>query len=122
MKIRIKGNSIRIRLTRTEVATLCEEGAILETTRFPSGIFTYGVLLMDNQDSLNASLENDRIHFYLPRNMAEGWPNNETVGFEEWLHLTDDSSLHLLLEKDFQCLEVRSEDESDQYPNPKALL
>ncbi len=122
MKIRIKGNSIRIRLTRTEVAKLCEEGNIHETTQFPSAQFTYEVLLSQEKDALCATLEDARIRFYLPAKLAENWPINETVGFEEWVNLNENSSLHLLLEKDFQCLEVRAEDESDQYPNPKALL
>ncbi|MBT8321636.1 MAG: hypothetical protein KJO90_08230 [Eudoraea sp.] len=122
MKIRIKGNSIRIRLTRSEVTLLCGEGLIRETTQFPSGIFSYEVTLSDNYDALNASLEDSGIRFFLPKRLAENWPVNETVGFEEWVKLGDDTSLHLLLEKDFQCLEVRAEDESDQYPNPKAIL
>ena len=122
MKIRIKGNSIRIRLTRTEVAKLCEEGIIRESTQFPSGSFTYEVVLTEKQEMLHASFEDNCIRFYLPKKLSENWPDNEIVGFEEWLSLANDNSLHLLLEKDFQCLEVRSEDESDQYPNPKAIL
>ncbi|MCX2719637.1 DUF7009 family protein [Lentiprolixibacter aurantiacus] len=122
MKIRIKGNSIRLRLTRNEVADLCTKGFIRETTRFPSGLFRYEVMISEVHNTLNAALEDNSICFYLPRKLSENWPDNETVGFEEWLPLTNDSTLHLLLEKDFQCLEARSEDESDQYPNPKALL
>ena len=122
MKIRIKGNSVRIRLTRTEVENLCEHGVISETTRFPSDTFTYEVLLTDEQENLNASIENTCIRFYLPQKLAENWPDNETVGFDAYVPLDNEATLHLLLEKDFQCLEVRSEDESDQYPNPKALL
>lgn len=122
MKIRIKGNSIRIRLTRPEVNVLCNEGQIQETTEFPTGLFSYEVMLSDTQENLSAALEENRIRFSLPEKLAENWPTNETVGFEEWVKLPNDTALHLLLEKDFQCLEVRSEDESDQYPNPKAIL
>jgi hypothetical protein len=122
MKIRIKGNSIRIRLTRPEVNVLCNEGQIRETTQFPTGLFSYEVMLSDTQENLSAALEENRIRFSLPEKLAENWPTNQTVGFEEWVKLPNDTALHLLLEKDFQCLEVRSEDESDQYPNPKAIL
>ncbi|MCE2612194.1 hypothetical protein LVD13_04355 [Flavobacteriaceae bacterium D16] len=122
MKIRIKGNSIRIRLTRSEVAILCTEGLIREITQFPTGKFNYEVILSDELETLSADLQENGICFSLPKNLAVNWPDNDTVGFEEWVKLTNDTSLHLLLEKDFQCLEVRAEDESDQYPNPKAIL
>ncbi|MDX1315399.1 MAG: hypothetical protein R3356_07845 [Eudoraea sp.] len=122
MKIRIKGNSIRIRLTRSEVSDLCANGVIRETTQFPSGSFTYEVVQSDQLESLTASLADQGIRLSLPGKLLENWADNETLGFKEWLPLTDGSSLHLLVEKDFQCLEVREEDESDQYPNPKALL
>ena len=122
MKIRIKGNSIRIRLTRPEVAELCEKGSISEKTCIPKGVFSYGVQLSETEEHLRASMENNSICLYLPHVLAENWADNETVGFEERVPLANGDSLHLLLEKDFQCLEVRSEDETDQYPNPKAIL
>ena len=113
VKIRIKGNSIRLRLTRTEVTDFCTKGVIRETTQFPSGLFTYEVVQSDHLETLTASLEDNNIRISLPDKLVENWQDNETVGFEECLPLPDGSSLHLLIEKDFQCLEVRAEDESD---------
>lgn len=122
MKIRIKGNAVRIRLTRSEVAQLGEAGAVREETHFPTGTFTYEVVRSGKHEVLSASLEDRLIRFYLPEELAAAWPGNETVGYENWVTINTETTLHLLLEKDFQCLEVRGEDESDQYPNPKAIL
>ena len=41
--------------------------------------------------------------------------NTDRVGFEETV-----SGLHLLVEKDFTCLDSIEEDQSDNYPNPLA--
>jgi hypothetical protein len=122
MKIRIKGNSIRIRLTRSEVARLSEQGIVRESTRFPDGVFSYEVILSKENKVLDAVFSENCIRFRLPENSGRHWPDDDRIGFEEWMPLGKDSTLHLLLEKDFQCLELRSEDESDQYPNPKATL
>lgn len=122
MKIRIKGNSVRVRLTRSEVAELCSSGIIWETTAFPSGTFRYTVELSSKVETLTADLYPNKIALYLPFTDAKPWPENEVVGFENEMELPSGEKLHLLLEKDFTCLESRGEDESDQYPNPKASL
>ena len=122
MKIRIKGNTVRIRLTRSEVAQLSETGAVREVTHFPTGTFTYEVVRSGKDDVLSASLEDRLIRFYMPEELAASWPGNEIISYENWVTINTKTTLHLLLEKDFQCLEVRGEDESDQYPNPKAIL
>ncbi|WP_375587860.1 DUF7009 family protein [Flagellimonas aurea] len=46
MKIRIKGNSIRFRLTQSEVKQLSETGSIIETTEFGPSKFQYQAKLM----------------------------------------------------------------------------
>jgi hypothetical protein len=51
--------------------------------------------------------------------MASNWDANDKVGFENTVSLKNGKTLHLLLEKDFTCLDDRGEDESDNYPNPK---
>ena len=43
MKIRIKGNVVRIRLTRSEVKRFAEEGYIEASTAFISNVFTYAL-------------------------------------------------------------------------------
>jgi len=120
MKIRIKGDSIRFRLTRTEVEKLCSEGYIEEKTPFASNNFTYAVQKR-NDPYLNATFIGNTIILHIPANLLEGWDRNDLVGFEHRMDLGEKGSLFLLLEKDFVCLDQRNDDQSDQYPNPKAL-
>lgn len=119
MKIRIRGNSIRFRLTKSEVKELCTTGRCSETTNFGKGLFTYSVRVDEKARSLEAALQPHAISMHVPPRLLNGWYENEHVGFEDVISLKYGEELHLLLEKDFVCLDDRDEDESDNYPNPK---
>lgn len=119
MKIRIKGNTIRLRLTQSEVRQLSETGTVRETTPFGPTTFRYQVALHPDIEQLQASYADNQVTLLVPETMGKTWFQDETIGFENQMVLTEGNTLHLLLEKDFTCLENRSEDESDNYPNPK---
>jgi hypothetical protein len=122
MKIRILGNSVRFRLTRTEVDTLCTKGYIENKTYFDTNVFTYAVRLVSDSKKLSAQFRDDTITLNLPKALGANWHKTEQVGFGETFSFSNNGSLSLLLEKDFTCLDERTEDQSDNYPNPKALL
>ncbi len=55
----------------------------------------------------------------LPKALAKTWVETEEVGFEANQPLENGESLYILVEKDFQCLTARpNEDESDNYAHP----
>jgi hypothetical protein len=120
MKIRILGNSLRFRLTVTEVGTLCQKGYVEEQTHFPNATFTYAVKMVKGDVPLHASLEGRSIVLSLPETLGLGWDGNSVIGFEEKQEIPG-GVLSLLLEKDFACLEKREEDDRDTYPNPKSI-
>lgn len=119
MKIRIKGNSIRFRLTQSEVKQLSETGSVAETTQFEQATFAYQVQLESNIQELEASFSQNTIILKVPEADGNNWFDSDTVGFENTMALQNGNQLHLLLEKDFACLENTNEDQSDNYPNPK---
>ncbi len=119
MKIRIKGNSIRFRLTQSEVKQLSETGSITETTEFGHNTFQYQVKLMPSIKQLKASYRDNNILMMVPEDDGKNWFHSKTVGFGHEMELNNGKKLDLLLEKDFTCLENRAEDQSDNYPNPK---
>ncbi|WP_297708023.1 hypothetical protein [uncultured Eudoraea sp.] len=122
MKIRILDNALRFRLTRSEVNTLCTKGYIEGQTIFDTAVFTYAVKLVKDSKQLTAQFKNNTITLNLPRSLGNNWHRTEQVGFSETMEFGDNRNLSLLLEKDFACLDERLEDQSDNYPNPKALL
>jgi hypothetical protein len=112
MKIRIKGNSLRYRLTKSDVAGFALNGFIEETTNFGSQIFNYA-LRRGVVDSLSATFDDNTITVYMPGYMIDEWVNTSRIGFEN-----NGSTMYLLVEKDFVCLDTVAEDQSDNYPNP----
>jgi len=121
MKIRIKGNFVRYRLTKTEVGVLAETGAIVEETCFGTGAgqkLVYALETREDITHLQADFNQQRITMYLPTGAAKNWPQEEHTGFEHIQMITPEIALHLLLEKDFVCLDETIEDQSDNYPNP----
>jgi len=120
MKIRIKDNSIRFRLTRSEVEQVCKEGFYEEKTEFNTGQFRYAVFTKEGIDNLEAYFNENRIILYLPNSYASEWLDSDKVGFEHNMPLQNGKSLFLLLEKDFVCMDDNREDQADNYPNPMA--
>jgi len=119
MKIRIKENSVRFRLTPTEVKRFCEEGSIEKTTQFSTTTFTYGVK-QKQIETLQVDFNDNTITLNVPVDFAKDWNGNDVVGLEHSEDLSDGSKFFLLLEKDFACLDNTHEDQSDKYPNPNA--
>ncbi len=116
MKIRIKGNSVRFRLTQTEVKQLCERGYVTAQTHFADATFEYAVRMNAETTQMQAQFKNGNITLFLPKALGQDWFENDRVGFEHY-----QNELYLLLEKDFTCLDNTTEDQSDNYPNPKLM-
>ncbi|MFY0592244.1 DUF7009 family protein [Roseivirga sp.] len=114
MKIRVNGNSIRLRLAPEEVTELVNTGSVSDVCAFPNGNFTYGIRATTASE-MNASFLNGFIAVQVPEGQLVEWDQNEKVGFE----FTTPSGLFLLVEKDFKCLQPRKhENESHLYENP----
>lgn len=118
MKLRIKRNSIRIRLSKTEVQELASGSLLEDSVSFSYSRFGYSVKPVSNSDLLYASYEEGIITLYVPQSLLKDWPTNTVIGFETSMPVERSGNLHLLLEKDFKCLDTTIEDQSDYYDNP----
>ena len=119
MKIRIRGNSIRFRLTRSEVQELCKKGSIEEKTEFNESPFSYCVRASNDFEDLHATFLEGTITLIIPNTLLLDWDTNDQVGFYHVQILDNGQELMLTLEKDFVCMDQTIEDQSDNYPNPK---
>ncbi len=123
MKLRLKGNSLRLRLTQSEVARLGDGGRVEEIVRFGANenqILVYELVVEPEAETLTASFQNNRITVKLPRDLARELVETERVGVGgEQVLGNETDALSLLIEKDFACLDPASgEDQSDAFPNP----
>jgi hypothetical protein len=114
MKIRIKSNSIRYRLTRSDVKQLAVTGHINDKVTFGEQSLFYEIKLTDDSH-LSSAFKNETITTFMPKSMISELISTDRVGFEN-----NNEALHLLVEKDFTCLDNVAEDQSDHYPNPLA--
>jgi hypothetical protein len=114
MKLRIKSDSLRYRLTRSDVDTLAKEGYLEDQIDFAGNPLIYSLQLTEGQE-ITASYIDNKITISLSHQMVDELLHTEKVGFEN-----RDGKLHLLVEKDFICLDEVTEDQTDNYPNPLA--
>ena len=118
MKLRIKGNSLRIRLTKTEVNIIANTGYLEEETLFGNNKFVYALQRVDEGNELSAALEENKMIIFVPSSLTKEWPANNIVGFNAEMPVADNKTLFLLIEKDFVCLDETTVDQSDNYENP----
>jgi hypothetical protein len=118
MKLRIRGDSLRLRLTQPEVATLGEGGSVEESTSFgPGASLTYAVRATGT--NVAATLGASRIEVTIPTATAKAWAAADDVGIEALQPASEGRTLRILVEKDFACLTKRPhEDDADAFPNP----
>ena len=115
MKLRIKGDTIRIRLSETEVSSLAEGNPVVEETNFPSSTLTCKV---QPSASVDADFKNNMVLVNLTDAEINSWAKTDEVTISKDIAIPNDNILSILVEKDFKCLTVRPEDESELYPNP----
>lgn len=124
MKLRIRADSIRLRLTQSEVNQVAAGKVIQETTRFLNGTrFYYIFEPSDKIQVIQATMVENRMIVQVPEDAAKKWAMSDTVALKFEQAIPDDANekLYILIEKDFQCLKVREnedEDESDMFANP----
>lgn len=121
MKLRIKGNSIRLRLTKTEIIKFGKQGSIEDKTSFAGGAsFGYSLQKKTGITELIATFSENRITVFVPETLAQQWVSTDIVGFENNMDIGNGQQLFLLIEKDWVCLDNTFEDQSDNFPNPNA--
>lgn len=122
MKLRILNNSIRLRLTRNEVDTLHKEGLVKAHTDFPGDRDFHYVVESSPASVKPGAFFSDRVMTVrLPDSTVRDWATSDEVSIKASQLLDGGETLKILVEKDFQCLTGREdEDESDMYPHPQA--
>ncbi len=124
MKLRIRGNSIRLRLGESEVAQLVGSGRVAERLQFsvsPGEFLTYTIVSSAEAKEIAASFDESEIRIIVPAAAAKEWASSTQVGIDHVQPIDADGGLSILIEKDFRCLAPRpGEDQSDSFANPTA--
>jgi hypothetical protein len=121
MKLRLQPNSIRLRLKRSEVDRFLRTGRVEE--RILSGTadqesFHY---LLETNDAVSApkgAISPGGVVVQVPTADALKWALTNQIGIEGEQAIDSKTSLRILVEKDFACLDGSEEQNADTFPNP----
>jgi hypothetical protein len=129
MKLRIKGNSLRLRLLRAEVEQFGRTGRVAEAIRFgasPAAQLSYILEADGEAQQITTSFADNQIIVTVPDRVARNWVESEQVSLtnEQAIENTrqngaSENVLKILIEKDFVCLDRRDDpDNADAFPHP----
>jgi len=121
MKLRIQGNSLRLRLQRREVAELHESGRLSASLLLgtgPEGAFTYRIECHSGA-GVEVLREPAGLAVRLPAAWAAELAQTDRVGVDVEIPVAPDAAVQVKVEKDYGCLSERpGEDDRDAFPNP----
>jgi hypothetical protein len=116
MKLRLQGNSVRLRLTRSEAEWLRKAGSVEESVDFgSSSVLTYRLRSRTDSDTVQADFRDGALTVSIGVEAAEAWAGSDEVGI-----YGQSGALTIAIEKDFRCLTRPPDDpqERDAYPHP----
>ena|SRR5262245_63507888 len=134
MKLRIRRNSVRVRMDRRDLAELIEQGRIgrgsarvIDVLRFGPGsahTFTYAVMIGAAPPGCpRADYASGLLVLTIDPVAAQLWAEGDRVGFDEE-QAVDGGTVRVILEKDFACLDRPAEDAEEDawaFPNPSVV-
>lgn len=122
MKLRIKGNSLRLRISRPELDQLMRQGRIQEAICFAPDDRSRLVYSLEHTATTSAPtvrFDPPSLEVRIPSAQAQTWALGDDVGIYSTIDLGPHGSLELLIEKDFACMHGTSEENRDAFPNPR---
>jgi hypothetical protein len=123
MKLRIKGNSMRLRVSRSELEHFLSGGRIEETIRFaadPKAKLTYALESTLQASAVRVRYEPQEVTVVLSDDQARIWGRESEVGVYAAVDIGPAGSLEITIEKDFACLDRSDEENGDTFDNPHA--
>ena len=115
MKLRIQGNSLRLRLNQKEVALVRDGGHVESSIAFaPDCSLSYLLEGSPAAESTSVTFDGGAIRVTIPMQQLTQWVESDQVGIEAQSQF----GVGLLIEKDFQCLHRSVDQEPDAFPRP----
>jgi hypothetical protein len=111
MKLRLLGNSVRLRLSRSEVETLAETGLIEETVDLVPNPLVYMIHASKDCRNIQVSFLNGWITITAPEHTVNAWASGPDVGITG-----SHRNVAVLIEKDWNCLHATEAENEDTFP------
>jgi hypothetical protein len=123
MKVRIKDNSLRFRVTQSELASLMAGGRLEQTIYFSpaeDSRLTYALEQQSSSSSTTLRYQPHEVAIVLSTAELKAWGESIQVGIYAAADLGSNGVLDLVVEKDFACLDLSDAENKDTFPNPNA--
>ncbi len=119
MKLRIQGNSLRLRLSQSEVAQFSKTGFVEDSIQFaPGASLSYTIETASTLHAPLATFQDHWLRVQVPSATAQDWYTTDRVAISADQSVGEEKTLSLLIEKDFKCLHSGDQRDPDAYPNP----
>lgn len=119
MKLRFRGNSLRLRVNQAEVQTLSTGGVLKEQVEFPGTTFLSYILKAGSGADPQVFFSEGEIRIAVPRLLITNWAVTEEIGLYFTLP-TGGKPLKVSIEKDLECVDGPVE-ERDPNAFPRGL-
>jgi hypothetical protein len=120
MKLRVSDNTVRVRISQSELAELKAFIPVRLKVDFPVKAQLSCQLIPSKVDTLGCTFSSSTISIFIPESTIATWNSSTFVKLERTLDLENGKELFILVEKDFKRLSNREkEDESDLFTNPR---
>jgi hypothetical protein len=123
MKLRLQGSTLRLRVTRSELARLQAGQRIEETVLFPNSSdasLRYTLEVGSHSQPVQVAMLSYQIVVSISGDQLTSWSGEHQVGIYASLPVTENTNLEVAIEKDFACLDLSDADNQDTFANPMA--
>ena len=119
MKLRIKGNSIRLRVLQHELDDIQRGLPVIDELRFPGTemVLRYSLRSQAQPEIVAVFFDGSDIRVCISAMTSARWARPDEVGIYADIPL-EDGLLSVAIEKDFACLDRREEDDAGTFANP----
>jgi hypothetical protein len=113
VKLRLRHNSVRLRLTRSDVDQFQRFGRVKDLVEFPQASLVFSLESSGDAEVIQASFVDGHLAILVPPEQGHAWVANGEVGMEGVFQ-----GLSILIEKDWPCLHRGVTEDEDTFSRP----
>lgn len=119
MKLRIKGDSLRLRIAPSEMKWLMETGRVEDTVHFGADVHARLTYALEHADvsEMTVRYEPEHVAVVVPTGIARAWSGGDEVGVYGSVNVGG-AHLELAIEKDWACVDKSEAENQDTFPHP----
>ncbi len=115
MKLRLRRNSVRLRLSRGEVTSFTETGLVEESLDLTPQPLVYILHSSNEIHEMHVAFTNGWLTVTVPEALGKTWAESDQVGMESVFH-----GVTILVEKDWPCAHSSDEENEDKFSPPES--